>query len=158
MKTAVVISDTHGNHKALQKLFPLFAENDYIIFLGDGETDFCRFPEEFQSKIIKVRGNCDVSATETERLVEIEGVKVFLTHGHLYGAKYSLEKLKLRALELGAGVCMYGHSHFAAIDECDGVTLINPGTASRYSAAQTFCYCVFSGGKITAKINPIPII
>ena len=158
MKTAVVISDTHGNNQALKRLIPLFSENDYIIFLGDGETDLYRLPENLQNKIIKVRGNCDLSDTPTERVLEIEGVKLFLTHGHLYGAKYSLERLKLRAQEVGASVCMYGHSHFAAIDEFDGISLINPGTTSRYSAQPSYCYCVFSNGKITAKITDVPTI
>ena len=39
MKTIVVISDTHGHRAGIEKLKPLFAENDYIIHLGDGASD-----------------------------------------------------------------------------------------------------------------------
>ena len=39
MKKILILSDTHGNGKALEKLSPLVAENDYVIHLGDGVGD-----------------------------------------------------------------------------------------------------------------------
>ena len=39
MKKIIVISDTHGSTKGIEKLMPLIAENDYVIHLGDGVGD-----------------------------------------------------------------------------------------------------------------------
>ena len=155
MKTAIVISDTHGNVADLKKLFPLMRENDYVFHLGDGDNDLNFLPPEILEKVIKVRGNCDNSSSPSEVTLEIEGVKVFLTHGHNYGVKYSLLKLLLKGKEAGANVCFYGHNHRADITETDGIMLINPGNITRYSTYKSFCYCVFSDGKVTAKINDV---
>ena len=43
MKTFVVISDSHGRRKNVEKVAPLFAENDYVVHLGDGSTDLRDF-------------------------------------------------------------------------------------------------------------------
>ena len=153
MKTAIVISDTHGNIKDLEKMTPLFEENDYVFHVGDGIDDLNKLPERLKEKFIIVCGNCDKQTEPSERVVEIEGVKIFMTHGHNYGAKGSPLRLLLRAKELGASVCFYGHSHRATIETEDGVTLINPGNLTRYSIEKSFAYCVFSNGKITACIN-----
>ena len=158
MKTAIVISDTHGNVNDIKKLIPLMRENDYVIHLGDGERDLNCLPPEIKEKVINVKGNCDDSLTESEKVVEIEGVRVFLTHGHGYGVKGSLYRLLLKGKEVCASVCFYGHSHRASIEEADGVTLVNPGNMTRYSAEKTFCYCVFSEGKFTAKINDVFLV
>ena len=153
MKTAIVVSDTHGNVNDLKKLYKLMRENDYIFHLGDGENDLNCLPEEIREKVINVRGNCDYSTTDTEKVIEIEGVRIFLTHGHNYGVKGSLYRLLLKGKEVGADVCFYGHNHRANIEQADGIFLINPGNMTRYSTQKTFCYCVFSDGKFTAKVN-----
>jgi len=153
MKTAIVISDTHGNVKDLLKLVPLMRENDYVFHLGDGENDLDTLPEDVRKKVINVSGNCDLSLSESEKVIEIEGVKIFLTHGHRYGVKSTPYKLLLKGREIGANICFYGHSHRASIELIDGVYLVNPGNLTRYSTEKTFCYCVFSDGKVTPTIN-----
>ena len=50
MKTFVVLSDSHGRMNVAEKFRALFAENDYIVHLGDGSTDmrsvFGEYPEK----------------------------------------------------------------------------------------------------------------
>ena len=54
----------------------------------------------------------------------------FITHGHLYGVKYGrLDSLVYAAMEQGAKIAMFGHTHEADIEEMGGVKIINPGTA-----------------------------
>ena len=153
MKTAIVVSDTHGNVGDLKKLIPLMSENDYVLHLGDGERDLNCLPPEIKAKVINVKGNCDDCLTPTEKIVEIENVKIFLTHGHNYGVKGSLYRLLLKGKEIGASVCFYGHNHRASVEQVEGVYLVNPGNLTRYSANKTFCFCTFSDGKFTATIN-----
>ncbi len=39
MKTVTVLSDTHGNRRALDRLDTVLRESDYIIHLGDTSAD-----------------------------------------------------------------------------------------------------------------------
>ncbi|MBO7369265.1 MAG: metallophosphoesterase [Clostridia bacterium] len=153
MKTAIVLSDTHGNKKDLYKLEGVIGEADHVFHLGDGYYDLNVFGNDVLKKTTRVKGNCDAVNGDIDRLIEIEGVKIYLTHGDLYGAKRGVDKLYYKAKEVGADVVFYGHSHVAKIDEYDGVTIANPGTITRYSTKKTFIYAVFHEGKFTLKIN-----
>ena len=152
MKTVVIISDTHGNMPKITALHGIFKECDYIIHLGDTSGDGARIKKEFGNKTILVNGNCDpVKLGENEVVLNIEGVKIFATHGHLYSAKTSLNALYMRGKEENCQVVLYGHTHRAREDERDGVTLINPGNLSRCSQ-NSYCYLVINGNKFTSKI------
>lgn len=155
MKTVVIVSDTHGNMRLLNGLFGIFSEADYIIHLGDTSGDGSKLRSMFPDapdKVILINGNCDgVKLGDDERVIGIEGVKIFATHGHLYSAKTTLQRLAKRAKELGCKLALYGHTHAAREDEIDGVTLINPGNMSRYSQ-NSYCYLVVNGEKAVAKI------
>lgn len=153
MKTAVVLSDTHGNKKDLIKLEGILLETDYVIHLGDGYYDLNVFGNEILNKTVRVIGNCDTNNADIDRLIEIEGVKIFLTHGDRYGVKRGVDNLFYKAKEIGADVVFYGHNHSAKIENHDGITIANPGTITRYAARKTFIYAVFFDGKAVLKIN-----
>lgn len=151
MKTAIVISDSHGRRLTLEKLHDRIAENDLCIHLGDGSSDIRPYAAEFPQKVVSLRGNCDFSYGEEERVIELEGVRIFACHGHRYGVKRDLTALAARAKALSCPVALYGHTHIATIEESDGVTLINPGALSDY-LKPTYCYLVVSGGKAIPTI------
>ena len=83
--------------------------------------------------------------------VEIEGVKIFACHGHLYSVKSGYDKLLYKAEELGCDIALFGHTHVATVLEYGSTTLINPGNLSRYSQ-NSYCYLVIHNGKPVAKI------
>ena len=149
MKTVIAISDTHGNFSSLEKLLPKMQENDYVFHLGDHERDILSYSKELKNKIYSVKGNCDGGGEDLT--LEIEGLKILLTHGDRYSVKRSNFNLLLRAKEVGANVVFYGHTHCELIEEIDGITFINPGCMTRWSES-TYCYAVLHNGKITAKI------
>ena len=152
MKTAIVVSDTHRNFSALEKLLPKMLENDYVFHLGDNDGDILSYRKELGDKIYSVKGNCDGGGAD--QIIEIEGVKILLTHGDKYNVKSSLYNLFLRAKELGVSVVFYGHTHVADIIKQEGITLINPGCMTTYGL-KSYCYAVFHQGKLTAKIVDI---
>lgn len=96
MKTFVVLSDSHGRRGAIEKLRPLFAENDYIVHLGDGSGDVRGTSGEYPEKTYVLRGNCDFAYGEEECVIEAEGVRLFCCHGHRYGVKSGLQRLVAR--------------------------------------------------------------
>ena len=153
MKTAIILSDTHGNVSELRKLLEIMEETDYIIHLGDGASDLSFLPSNERAKVIQVNGNCDAANLPIEQIIEIEGVKIFMTHGHKYNVKSNLYNLLTRGKELDVQMCLYGHNHKANIEKVDGINLINPGTLYRYSTTKSYCYCVFYDGNVVAKIR-----
>lgn len=150
MKTLVIISDTHnmGMGNMPSRVLNAMDEADYILHLGDGESDILALKRSYGGKVIAVRGNNDASG-EKERVVTIEGVKMLLTHGDLYNVRTRLEKLLARAKEEGVDYVLFGHTHRALVTEEGGVTFINPGSL-KYTG--TYCYGNIGGGKLYAVI------
>lgn len=152
MKTVIVVSDSHGNRSALDKLFPVFAESDYIIHLGDTSSDGQYIKKAFGDKTYLLNGNCDYTKLGLdETVLEIEGVKIFACHGDRYGVKYGYDRIAYRAEELGCKVALFGHTHRAVEIGTGGVALFNPGTLSRYSP-NSYLYLVINGEKAVGKI------
>ena len=154
MKRLIAVSDSHGNAKAIEKLFPLIAENHYFIHLGDGISDLGKALSEFPKKVEFCQGNCDFYAgVADEGILEVENIKIFYCHGHRYGVKGGLSALAIRAKSLGCQLALYGHTHRPLITQEEGVTLINPGSL-RFSveAGGSYCYLVVNGEKVVATL------
>lgn len=152
MKKIVVISDTHGNLRAIDDIMQILAESDYIFHLGDTSYDGMYVKKLFPSKTYVLNGNCDFPPLcDNEKVVEIEGVKIFACHGHRYSVKSTLEKLALRAEARGCQIALYGHTHIPGEQTIRNVRLINPGTMSRY-AQPSYCYLVINDKKAVSTI------
>lgn len=151
MKSYIVFSDIHGDRYSLQKLKSFTENNNGAFFAGDG---ICILKGFTQKQFYAVRGNCDFTG-EKEITVEIDGVKILLTHGDLYGVKSSCFRLLMRAKELECKVVIFGHTHQTFIEEIDGVLMINPGTCSYYTDRKTYAVLTIQDQKATAYINEI---
>ena len=152
MKSIIVISDTHGNIRGIEKLFPLFDECDYIIHLGDTSTDGQTIRRNYPDKTYLLNGNCDLSkAGEDELILDFEGVKIFACHGDAYGVKRGYDRIAYKCRQEGCQVCLFGHTH-APIEKTVGeVLLFNPGTLKRY-APNSYLYLTLNDGKAVGKI------
>ena len=127
-----VISDTHRDISSIEELMDKIKGVDVLIHLGDNVDDISTIEKYYKGKIINVKGNCDFSTSAPSDLVEeICGKKFFLTHGHRYCVKENLFKLRYKALEIGANIVLYGHTHIGKIDFEEGIWYINPGSASQ---------------------------
>lgn len=126
-----VISDTHRSNSSIERLGDKIKEVDVLIHLGDNVDDISVIQKYYKGEIINVRGNCDFStSTPYDRVEEICGKKIFLTHGHIYAVKENLFKLRYKALETEADIVLYGHTHIGKMDFQEGIWYINPGSAS----------------------------
>ncbi len=150
LNTIVAFSDSHGM-QIPEKLLQVIDESKYIFFLGDGVS---RLDNILMHKgLHMVKGNCDNARLIDEEVIDIDGVRILLTHGDKYHVKRDLTSLYLRARELDCKVALYGHTHFASTNEYDGVTLICPGsTYQSYGCPPSYLYMVVSNGKFSAKI------
>lgn len=159
MKKLLVISDTHGSLRAVESLYSLVAENDYLVHLGDGAGDLRALWKAFPDKIYSCAGNCDFqSLSPDEDVIEVESVRIFYCHGHNYGVKSGLERLAAEAKKRDCQIALYGHTHEARVTEIDGVTLINPGSFRRpVTEGGTYCYLVVHKDKFTHVLCGEPL-
>ena len=126
-----VISDSHANRSSIEKVKKKISNADILLFLGDGERDLEEITEGFNGEVYAVRGNCDISGLyPEERVIEIQGKRIFMCHGHRYGVKYGYNSIFYRGKEVGADIVLFGHSHIPIIEEEDGLILMNPGSIS----------------------------
>ena len=149
MKNIIVISDTHGRLPDNEILWEAFDNADFIFHLGDGAKEIEKLKAAYPVKVRFVYGNWDGISNGSEEVVEVEGVKFFLTHGHNYKVKSSDLTLQMRGLELGVDCCLYGHVHRPQMTEYGNLKIINPGSLT-YS--KTYCYMSVVGDKVLAKI------
>lgn len=126
-----IVSDTHRIKEYIKKACEYTKDCDLVIHLGDNIEDAAEIKQYYGGKIINVRGNCDFTKdVPSERIEIIENKKFFITHGHNYNVKSNMINLKYKALEIGADVVLFGHTHIAQIVEDDGILFINPGSVS----------------------------
>ena len=129
-----VFSDSHGYAGNMMTAIEL-EKPDLCFFLGDGERDIARVIEEYPDlPVYAVSGNCDFRTDLSSSLFcEVGGVRIYATHGHLSRVKYDydLETLTSQAVEAGADIALFGHTHSQQLCESRGVTLLNPGSIGR---------------------------
>ena len=125
----LVLSDSHGAVDAM-RLAVEREKPDGVLFLGDCLRDAELLQESSASlKIETVPGNCDWgSLDEPERLIELDGVRILMMHGHTRGVKYDGTRAYYAAKEMGADVLLYGHTHQPLVDYDGTLYIMNPGS------------------------------
>ncbi|WP_064092536.1 metallophosphoesterase [Rossellomorea aquimaris] len=123
----LIVSDSHGSTEEIEELSNrYYSEVDAMIHCGDSELNA---DDEAISSYLSVRGNCDMDTRFPENLVEnVKGNPILVTHGHLYGIKMSLMKLRYKAEEVGAKFVFFGHSHTLGAEMSNGTLFLNPGS------------------------------
>ena len=64
-------------------------------------------------------------------LLEVNGHKILMVHGHMQGVDYGYNKLGLDAKIQGASYIIHGHTHIPLVEKRGDFTFINPGSVSR---------------------------
>lgn len=126
----VIVSDSHGDRDILVKLVEKYQnEADLILHCGDSEL---RSNDELFTKMYVVMGNCDFdSCFDNERIIQRGPDRMFLTHGHLYGVNFGLDKLDYQMQAESCQIAFYGHTHQLYADYGQGRLIVNPGSISQ---------------------------
>lgn len=149
----LVLSDSHASYSfmrlCIQKVKP-----QHVIHLGDfyedaqvmqGENPHIRFHI--------VPGNCDKFRCDPNcpeiMCYSIEGVRIYMTHGHRHNVKTSLFSLLFQARKENAQCVLFGHTHSPVCErQEDGMWVINPGSCGSYGGSA--CEIIIDDGKISA--------
>lgn len=156
MKIAVV-SDTHLNTSMLDKILKETKDADIIFHLGDNVKDALYLEKNFNGDVYYVKGNCDIAVSaDTDKVIEIEGKKFFLTHGHNYRVNYDLNNLYYKAKELNVDVAVYGHTHVKLIENYGDLYILNPGSSSLpRDGSKSMGFIEIDNGKINITLKKI---
>ncbi len=128
-----LISDTHipkRSEKIPEKVFETFKNVDLILHAGDLVSTEVLDELNKLAPTYAVRGNMDPPTIEElppVRVLEIEGMKIGLTHGVVY-PKGDLDKLYYIAKELDVKILISGHTHRPAIETMKEILFVNPGS------------------------------
>lgn len=129
MKKILVVSDTHGYTGNLDKAIEQNRNVDLMIHLGDVCDDERTIESKLRYPVKFIKGNNDWSYTLPDKaIMNIEGHKIFATHGHRYNVYYGIDKLVYSALEQGCDIIMFGHTHTPMLNEGEEYTVLNPGS------------------------------
>lgn len=166
----LIASDIHGDLDSLEKVLSAYKNEgaEKLVLLGDLLYHGPRndLPKTYapkaviellnanRDKILAVRGNCD---TEVDQMVlnfpiladyayiSLDGLEVFLTHGHKYNTE---TPPPLREGE----ILLHGHTHVLACTEFgDRNFYLNPGSAALPKQGNPRTYMVYENRTFTVK-------
>ena len=139
MERILIFSDTHGNTDNAFRVIDSIIGVTGIIHLGDCIRDAERIENSvYPILVYSVSGNNDFAyGIPSEKLIEICGKRIFMTHGHMYISAKGIDRLKETAFIKKADIVLFGHTHKPYYEKENSIIFANPGSISRprYSEA-----------------------
>ena len=160
----LVVSDTHGDFIIIEQLLENYHGTiNAAIHLGDHARDMSRFvrskKDSSQPKPIDihiVNGNTDpLAEAYDDRVIDIAGKQIFITHGHRYSVKTSYDNIIYKAQELQVDACLFGHTHIQTLFKENDTLFMNPGSLTYPQPTNTPGYALLrisEEDKITGKL------
>ncbi len=159
-----ILSDTHIGKLTepfIQQVKQSFQTCHAIIHAGD-LTDVSILDEFEDKDLYCVCGNMCNQTTQqqlpTERLVEIQGKRIGITHGHTI---YPLNEGELIARFPTADCIVFGHTHQPFCQHIAEILFINPGTfrpTSPYGSPGTYAILEIDKNGMKASIHQLPLL
>ena len=165
----VIASDLHGAAPAVRTLSQRIDEEapDRVLLLGDllyhgprndlpegyAPKEVLAILNDMAERVIAVRGNCDAEVDQMVlqfpimadyALFDLDGRMAFITHGHLF----NLDNLPPHK---PGDLLIHGHTHVLTVQEKDGMTYINPGSAALPKENHPKSYMIYENGVFTIK-------
>ena len=129
MMKILILGDTHAQDAFFLRILEKEKDYDVLLHTGDFEGSEIVYRELSDAPLYCVAGNNDFfTDAPYERVFELEGCRIFMTHGHRYNLEKGYKKICRAALSNKAAIAVFGHSHMPAAKYCSGVLLLNPGS------------------------------
>ena len=157
--TIAIISDTHFNRwdEVHPRIREAVRDADIAVHCGDiVRQDVVDGMRNEAKRAIIVHGNSDPpdlreSLPYTE-VIEVEGVRLGVTHPAWGGPEFPLEEL-LPDFPEPVDAILFGHLHETINETRDGILFLNPGQAYKsFMVPATIATLTVSNGKMSAEI------
>ena len=163
----LIASDIHGRVERMKMLKERIAEfqPDRIFLLGDylyngprngvpndyEPMEVSKMLNQYASKIIGVRGNCDSRVDGMLLAFPLEDSPRFEMDGHFFdlyhGDEYSIALLKAQK----GDILVSGHTHIQVLEKKDGMIWLNPGSISFPKGGNEASYATIEDDLITIR-------
>ena len=146
----LLVSDSHGSDLFLDII--KYEKPDKLFHLGDSEfkhSDLYMF-DGF------VQGNCDVDQQIPKvKIFDLESLRFFTTHGHLYGVNYGTSDIVGEAKKNLCNIAIHGHTHVVKAQVIEEVLVLNPGSVkqSRCSYSESYMIMLIDQNDITIELK-----
>ena len=146
-----IFSDSHGDHRALDELLLQMGRIDAACFLGDIARDAAHLEERLapmpqHPPLFAVHGNNDhACAQPDERLVELGGVRIYMTHGHHFNDQ------NLPKIANPRTILLHGHTHVPVNLHHVTHRTMNPGSTTIPKQESPRSYMLIDGTHIYWK-------
>lgn len=152
----LLFSDSHGDIHNMAKAVKSNKDISMVIHLGDCVSDILKIKELYPGLRYEfVRGNNDWSRDHPlEKTLDIGGLKVFITHGHLYNVKYDYQRLARFGNSIGAHAVFFGHTHEPEEFFSEGMLVLNPGCVGGgrgLAPRSTYCLIDLVEGRLVSR-------
>lgn len=164
----LMVSDIHGSLPALQRVLDFYgtAHCDMLCILGDilnygprnglpeglDPKGIAETLNAMSDKIIAIRGNCDSEVDQMlldfpilsdYTLLVDNGVRLFLTHGHIYNEENSPKGKH--------DIFFYGHTHLWKLEKRDGQVVCNTGSITFPKGGNPPTFATYENGIVTIR-------
>ncbi len=155
----LVLADTHVPSRCREmpdEVWDLIEEADAVIHAGDFDSHkVYQQIEEKSGQLFAVFGNMDSRSLhrslEDNLNIELEDVKITLTHGHRWGRPRP-SRLARRFVD-ETDVLVYGHLHQPVNRRFQDMLILNPGSPTDpRSGAPTYAWLTLDEGQAQAEI------
>ena len=149
-----LISDTHGLVRP--SVFDALAGVELILHAGDVGGPDVLVELEAIAPVLAVFGNTDEPdhpGLETERVHEVGGVSIHVSHGHEVGRTTPAALLAAYPHD----VLVYGHTHRQLVTRAEGRLVVNPGAAGprRFDLVPSVARLTVRGGVADVELVPL---
>lgn len=125
----LITSDTHGYYERISDLIIDHGDFDLMIHAGDGVEDCQNIKYETGIDYYVVKGNNDFFSNEPyNKILDVAGYKIFLTHGHKENVDFSLARIIEKAELNDCDIAIFGHIHRYVELNRSGILILNPGS------------------------------
>ena len=132
MKRIGVISDTHGDRRAIEKAVKRVGAVELWLHAGDLSQDSRLLAELTGLPVVAVSGNCDGRVdAKPDEFVDFADWRIWLTHGHRYHVRDGRNDLLFWARHFAVQAVIYGHTHIPDTHWEQDLLIFNLGSASR---------------------------
>lgn len=150
----VVISDSHGRNEVFNQLREMYPTASAYLHCGDSEC-----PASELDGFVSIQGNNDLHYDYPKQIIlNLDGVRVLLIHGHQYPMYSVAEKLIGKAIELSCTLVLYGHTHVYKVTRYDDIVLVNPGSIyyNRDGSEPSYALVTIENGRIEVERKSFP--
>ncbi len=171
MSRILFLSDIHGSLPALDAVLSYYDAHHYdlLVLLGDilnygprnglcpglNPQAIAEKLNERAANIVAVRGNCDSEVDQmllnfpiqsTYSLLIDEGIRFFITHGHVYNEKNMPQAP-------GCNVFVYGHTHLQKLEAATAVSpvILNTGSPTFPKGGNPPTFATFCDGTLAIR-------